>query len=38
MDENNKIEELIHIDWDGGMDAQPQFYYVSKKIRRKTFV
>lgn len=35
MDENNIFEDFLHIDWDGGMDAQPKFYCVSKKLDEK---
>lgn len=35
MDENNIFEDFLHIDWDGGMDSQPQFYFVSKKLDEK---
>lgn len=35
MDENNIFEDFLHIDWDGGMDAQTQFYFVSKKLDEK---
>ena len=35
MDENNIFEDFLYIDWDGGMDSQPQFYFVSKKLDEK---
>ena len=38
MDENNIFEDFLHIDWDGGMDAQTQFYFVSKKLDEKHLV